>query len=105
MVPGIVFGSAGDWFEHVCHALLSDRIQLPRSGDNKAPFIYVGELSAYLYAKLSQATFKDERILITGQLICSWRAFHALYAHTFETKVEVHDLTSKRIHADFFCTA
>ena len=100
--PGIVFGSAGGWFEHVCHALLSDRIQLPRSGDNKAPFIYVGELSAYLYAKLSQTTFKDERILISGQLISNWRAFYSLFGQICERKVDIYELTSKRMHSNFF---
>ena len=99
--PGIVYGKNGSWFDHVKGALNHASICLPNNGHNKAPFIYVGELTHFIYEKIFNTlpkNFSSERLLVSGALINTWRQFYLLYSGLASKHLKVRSITSRLLH-------
>ena len=96
--PGVVFGLRGGWFDHVSEALSKEFIWLPNSGGNVSPFIYVGELSTYIYEKIIHGDQTSGSVLITGGSIKTWEEFYSLYGKILGRRVRIHSLNSSRLH-------
>lgn len=99
--PGIVFGKRGGWFEHVREALSYDNISLVRAGENKSAFIYVGDLSAYLFDQINKDNISNDSVLIAGDVVKSWRDFYSLYGKILGRKFSIVKNNSRRLHSNF----
>jgi dTDP-4-dehydrorhamnose reductase len=99
--PGIVFGMRGGWFDHVREVFRHSFIFLSNSGKNITAFIYVGELSSYIYEKSIEGNFTNGSVLIASDLIKSWSDFYCLYGRLMGHKISIKNLDSRRLHPHY----
>jgi hypothetical protein len=99
--PGIVFGINGGWFDHVKEMLNYKTIFLPNSGQNVAPFIYVGELSTYIYEQTVECSFNSESVLVASDFFKSWNDFYFFYARLMNRNVLIQKLDSNQLHSNY----
>lgn len=98
--PGIVYGLSGNWFAHALDVFDSEYILLSNFGNNKSPFIYVGELSFLINDKINN-TLKSGRYLVNGREIKTWKDFYTLHEKVFEKKIHIKNNPSNHLHSNF----
>lgn len=96
--PGIVYGKSGGWFNHAMQAISHDEILLPNSGENHAPFIYVGELSNIIFLQVKKPIYESEDLFVVGNAIKNWKEFYLLYSKFFKTPVSIVNTSSTLLY-------
>lgn len=99
--PGIVYGMQGGWYDHAIDALSYNSILLTNSGKNISSFIYVGELSSYIYKKVIEGELINESVLVASDLIKNWNDFYCLYGQLKNQEPLIENLESKRLHSNY----
>lgn len=100
--PGIVYGKNGGWFQHANEMIEQKQIMLPNFGRNTAPFIYVGELSSFIFSKAYKIINLSENICVSGKIIKTWSDFYLLHASLKNYYVEIKNSPSRKLHSSYF---